>query len=155
MEAHNTRLDKLGGRKFVLGLLGLVVLTVLGVVKPEAISASFITGLLGIVAAFNVSNVTTTVKTLGAPSTVDTSAPLNELQENVKVDLLYLQSQVDVANQRVEAMANIIEKSLTPKQQYANMDVTRQSMPESVGTQDVQALANRQAIDRFLKQSDS
>lgn len=149
MQEMNNVFDKLGGRKFILAVLGLVALVLLAVFKPGSISAELITGILGLAAMFNASNTVTTVKGLNAPTT-----PPESPTDYVKVELLNMQQQLDEAKaqsssaaNQVNALADIILK-LTSTVQGASVN----SVPNE-RTQTNAAESNRQAISSYLKQN--
>jgi len=147
MQEMNNVFDKLGGRKFILAVLGLVALVLLAVFKPGSISAELITGILGLAAMFNASNTVTTVK--GLNTTPPTSEPTTDY---VKVELLNMQQQLDEAKaqsssatSQVNALADIILK-LTSTVQGANVNTVPMER-----TQTNAAESNRQAISNYLK----
>lgn len=157
-EMNETMFDKLGGRKFILAVLGLIALVLLAVFKPEAISAELITGILGLAAMFNASNTVTTVKGLvaaGGSAPVPPQPPSGEsVQDYVKVELLNMQQQLDeakvqasTATNQVNALADIILK-LTSTVQGANVNTVPNER-----TQPNAAESNRQAISNYLKQN--
>ena len=146
---NETMFDKLGGRKFILAILGLIALVLLAVFKPEAISAELITGILGLTAMFNASNTVTTIKGLTAPT-----PPYEPTQDYVKVELLNMQQQLDeakvqanTATNQVNALADIILK-LTSTVQGASVNTVPNER-----TQTNAAESNRQAISNYLKQN--
>ena len=148
-EMNETMFDKLGGRKFILAILGLIALVLLAVFKPEAISAELITGILGLTAMFNASNTVTTIKGLTAPT-----PPYEPTQDYVKVELLNMQQQLDeakvqanTATNQVNALADIILK-LTSTVQGASVNTVPNER-----TQTNAAESNRQAISNYLKQN--
>jgi len=128
-------ISKLGGRKFILGILSILILTVLAVVKPEAIKVELITGLLGILGLFNASNAFTTAKTAGLPP--NPSAP--------NIDTEVYQKQLDDTRLQLNNLTDIILK-LTAPPQPANMIVQQ---PTNQGVQ-ANAQLNRDAIKQYL-----
>ena len=147
MQEVNNVFDKLGGRKFILAVLGLVALVLLAVFKPGSISAELITGILGLAAMFNASNTVTTVKGLNTPPPTSESTT-----DYVKVELLNMQQQLDEARaqsssatSQVNALADIILK-LTSTVQGANVNTVPMER-----TQTNAAESNRQAISNYLK----
>lgn len=144
-------IEKLGGRKMIIGTLGLIVLTVLAAFKPEAITAQFITGLLGIIAAFNIANVTNTMKALTNPSAQPPTSPNEDSDEN-KVNYLNLQSQIDTTTKQIEVLADIIQKSMLTRQANAGIVYTQAPIKQQPVemAQGSNADTNRQAISQYL-----
>ena len=150
----------LGGRKMTIALLGLVSIVALAYTKPEAITTEFVAALLGLVAAFNTANAFNTVKGPRNDSTTPpSSAPpidlYNEfltLTDETKVTTMNMQSQVDTTNSRIEALADIIQKSLLTKTpQQANMNtqpLAQQYVAEQAPVSNAEL--NRQSINQYL-----
>jgi len=163
MEVPNL-FDKLGGRKFILGVLSLASLILLSLKAPTAVTPELIAGLLGIITAFNISNVTTTLKGMGqnvsAPMDLPPPNPTDpNLSDQLKVELLNFQQQIDQANQRVETMADIVQKSLLTRPATSdslNTVPLRYGTSEGItdaATPTAQADTNRAAIQEYLSQT--
>ena len=145
---ENTMIDKLGGRKMILGTLGLLTLALMSALKPGSVTTEFVAGLLGIIAAFNVSNVTTTLKTIGQNGPLPTSnepPPTGSgINDETKVALMNVQQQLDQSNQRIEQMVDIIQRTVLTKAK----PVDNLSVQPTTGQ--TNASTNRQAIGEYL-----
>lgn len=150
--------NTLGGRKMTIALLGLVALVGLAYAKPEAITTEFVAALLGLVTAFNAANAFNTVKGPRNDSTPPSSPTMNDfgvLSDETKVTAMNIQSQVDTANGRIEALADIIQKSLltqSPKTAKVMYNATTDERPVQDETQYTpsQADLNRQTIAQYF-----
>ncbi len=148
----------LGGRKMTIALLGLVSIVALAYTKPEAITTEFVAALLGLVTAFNAANAFNTVKGPRNDSTPPSVPPVNlyseflTLTDETKVNAMNMQSQVDTTNSRIEALADIIQKSLLTKTaQQANMNtqpLAQQYVAEQAPVSNAEL--NRQSINQYL-----
>jgi hypothetical protein len=139
-----TFFDKLGGRKFVLGVLSLLALVVLATVKPTAITPELITGILGILGLFNATNAATSIKAMA------TQKPSEPTQATApQVDLSPVVSHLEAQQQQINSMADII-LHLTSTAKPAN--VGQAPTPERTQPNG-QAQANREAISDYLTQN--
>lgn len=94
-------LDKLGGRKFVLALLTILVGTAVQILSPNGVNDSFVALLVGITAAFGASNAFVSSKAI--------SAEANESEPAPQVDLSPIEAKLNEIDQRVsdvDARAN-------------------------------------------------
>lgn len=165
--------NTLGGRKMTIALIGLVALVGLAYAKPEAITTEFVAALLGLVTAFNAANAFNTVKGPRNDSTPPSSPQLSPevisggnpvtalyqefttLQEETKVNAMNIQSQVDTTNSRIEALADIIQKSLltqSPQSVKVMYNATTDERPVQNETKYTpsQADLNRQTIAQYF-----
>lgn len=153
--------NTLGGRKMTIALLGLVALVGLAYAKPEAITAEFVAALLGLVTAFNAANAFNTVNGPRNDSTPPSTPPIdlyNEfltLTDETKVNAMNMQSQVDTTNSRIEALADIIQKSLltqSPQSVKVMYNATTDERPVQNETKYTpsQADLNRQTIAQYF-----
>lgn len=157
----------LGGRKMTIALLGLVSIVALAYTKPEAITTEFVAALLGLVTAFNTANAFNTVKGPRNDSTPPSVPPVDlyseflTLTDETKVNAMNMQSQVDTTNSRIEALADIIQKSLLTKTpQQANMSIQTTVAQPATEMSSVpratevwgqnNAELNRQSINQYL-----
>lgn len=148
----------LGGRKMTIALLGLVSIVALAYTKPEAITTEFVAALLGLVTAFNAANAFNTVKGPRNDSTPPSVPPVDlyseflTLTDETKVNAMNMQSQVDTTNSRIEALADIIQKSLLTKTpQQANMNtqpLAQQYVAEQAPVSNAEL--NRQSINQYI-----
>lgn len=148
-------LEKLGGRKMIIGILGLISLVILSYFKSEAVTSQFVAGLLGIITAFNVANVTNTIKSINMSSLNESKSneteEISPIDEN-KVVYLHLQSQIDATTKQIDTLADIIQKSLLTKAAInTNLYTqTNAAQPAAETAQVSNAEENRQAISQFL-----
>lgn len=148
----------LGGRKMTIALLGLVSIVALAYTKPEAITTEFVAALLGLVTAFNTANAFNTVKGPRNDSTPPSVPPVDlyseflTLTDETKVNAMNMQSQVDTTNSRIEALADIIQKSLLTKapQSASLYTQTNAVQPTAEMVSVSNAEYNRQAINQYL-----
>ncbi len=61
-------LEKLGGRKFVLALISLILGTGLAIHNPAGLTPELVGLILGVVGTFGISNAVVTTKAMGMPS---------------------------------------------------------------------------------------
>lgn len=110
-------LDNLGGRKFILAVFVIIILTVVAVIKPEALNAEFVSGLIGIVASFSIANTMTTVKAMGQrqPDEFQSESPevtVPESNDELKTEIMYLenklQPQIDELKVSLETQAKVL-----------------------------------------------
>ena len=111
-------LDNLGGRKFILAVFVIIILTVVAIIKPEALNAEFVSGLIGIVASFSIANTMTTVKAMGQQQQEEESqseppeVTVPESNDELKTEIMYLenklQPQIDELKVSLETQAKVL-----------------------------------------------
>lgn len=141
-------IEKLGGRKMILAVTSLLVLSLLAAFKPEALTTEFITGILGLVGLFGASNTINSIAQLksGKDPLVasnnqiqvkDMSYLEDELKTHIMATADLFKNHETVINNVVDAMQKII---LTQQQTPTNLN----KQPQDGGLKS-NADANRQA----------
>ena len=90
----NMLLEKLGGRKFVLALITLVIGTIVQIQSPHGVTESFVALLVGITAAFGASNAFVSSKAISAESSEQQPAA-------PEVDLSVIEGKISEIESRV------------------------------------------------------
>lgn len=155
-------IDKFGGRKFVVSIVGLIVFTLLAIFKPEAITAEFLTGILGIIGSFSVSNVVNTKTFASSTPTQDTN-----LQDEIKTNKLEVDNIINEQNKlltnygdnlrahenAINRLLDLIQSKLPLTQVIPNANMNIQQQQQVVESSGQNAQQNREAINQYLSKN--
>ena len=156
-------IETLGGRKFILSIFAMIALITLSALKPGALTVELITGMLGIIAAFNVANVVLTPK--GPVELPTTTPPLEPTLTAPLYDDSVAEGLTTVLN-RVAHLEKLSETQHNNMNTLADMMITATSLTKPNGQGKVESEAqpaetvttnanqNREEISRYLQSID-
>ena len=127
-------LDKLGGRKFVLAILTLIIGTIVQIYSQQGVNAEFVSLLVGITAAFGASNAFVTSKAINAEASEPASeGATQDLTHILNNDVLLSNELADVKNEiarlstsvsELDTKANLVAEGLTKVSEVAKAALT-------------------------------
>lgn len=103
-------IESLGGRKFVLTVSAMLILTGLAAFKPEAITAEFISALLGVIGSFTVANGFLTAKSMGGTESqqADKSPESTDTEPELNPELLFLRNEIGRLEGEINDLKNTV-----------------------------------------------
>lgn len=114
-----SKIDILGGRKFILTIIGLFTVALIGIFKPEALTTELVAAIIGVLGLYNTANTMTAIKSMNNENITNKSVEKPITQDNIE-----WQSNIEETLKKQNEVISLIGNTVLQKQQAPQKGLT-------------------------------